>query len=47
MLKDTVRTEGYRDFIYDNKHLFKDKVGGLCAMLVGRVLLTWNAIGCA
>ncbi|KAI5789736.1 S-adenosyl-L-methionine-dependent methyltransferase [Peziza echinospora] len=26
MLKDTVRTEGYRDFIYDNKHLFKDKV---------------------
>ncbi|KAF8430660.1 S-adenosyl-L-methionine-dependent methyltransferase [Terfezia claveryi] len=26
MLKDTVRTEGYRDFIYGNKHLFKDKV---------------------
>ncbi len=26
MLKDKVRTEGYRDFIYDNAHLFKDKV---------------------
>ncbi|CUS15593.1 unnamed protein product [Tuber aestivum] len=26
MLKDTVRTDGYRDFIYENKHLFKDKV---------------------
>ena len=26
MLKDTVRTEAYRNFIYDNKHLFKDKV---------------------
>jgi protein arginine N-methyltransferase 3 len=26
MLKDTVRTDSYRDFIYDNKHLFKDKV---------------------
>ncbi|KAM3584074.1 hypothetical protein VKS41_004041 [Umbelopsis sp. WA50703] len=26
MLKDTVRTEGYRDFIYDNKDVFKDKV---------------------
>jgi type I protein arginine methyltransferase len=26
MLKDTVRTDAYRDFIYDNKHLFKDKV---------------------
>ncbi|TLD28934.1 hypothetical protein PspLS_03119 [Pyricularia sp. CBS 133598] len=26
MLKDTVRTEAYRDFIYNNKHLFKDKV---------------------
>lgn len=25
MLKDTVRTEGYRDFIYNNKHLFKGK----------------------
>ena len=26
MLKDKVRTESYRDFIYGNKHLFKDKV---------------------
>jgi len=26
MLKDTVRTDAYRDFIYDNKHLFKDKI---------------------
>ncbi|KAJ3272102.1 Protein arginine N-methyltransferase 3 [Terramyces sp. JEL0728] len=26
MLKDTVRTEGYRDFIYENKLYFKDKV---------------------
>lgn len=26
MLKDTARTDAYRDFIYDNKNLFKDKV---------------------
>jgi len=26
MLKDTVRTDAYRDFIYNNKDLFKDKV---------------------
>ncbi|KKA28670.1 hypothetical protein TD95_004755 [Thielaviopsis punctulata] len=26
MLKDTVRTEAYRDFVYANKQLFKDKV---------------------
>ncbi|KAJ2796253.1 hypothetical protein H4R20_005590, partial [Coemansia guatemalensis] len=26
MLQDKVRTEGYRDFIYDNKDIFKDKV---------------------
>lgn len=26
MLKDSIRTYAYRDFIYDNKHLFKDKV---------------------
>ncbi|KAF3937052.1 hypothetical protein ABW19_dt0202008 [Dactylella cylindrospora] len=26
MLKDTVRTEAYRDFIYENKHVFKDKI---------------------
>ncbi|PHH71897.1 hypothetical protein CDD82_6281 [Ophiocordyceps australis] len=26
MLKDRVRTDAYRDFIYGNKHLFKDKV---------------------
>ncbi|KAK7755064.1 Ribosomal protein arginine N-methyltransferase rmt3 [Diatrype stigma] len=25
MLKDTVRTDAYRDFIYSNKHLFKGK----------------------
>lgn len=25
-MKDTVRTEAYRDFVYDNKHIFKDKV---------------------
>lgn len=25
MLKDTVRTDAYRDFIYGNKHLFKNK----------------------
>jgi len=25
MLKDTVRTDAYRDFIYDNKHLFQGK----------------------
>jgi protein arginine N-methyltransferase 3 len=26
MLKDTVRTDAYRDFIYENKHLFAGKV---------------------
>lgn len=26
MLKDSVRTDSYRDFIYNNKRLFKDKV---------------------
>jgi protein arginine N-methyltransferase 3 len=26
MLKDTVRTEAYRDFMYDNKGYFKDKI---------------------
>lgn len=26
MLKDTSRTSAYRDFIYDNKHLFADKL---------------------
>ncbi|KAL5596498.1 hypothetical protein BROUX41_006724 [Berkeleyomyces rouxiae] len=26
MLKDTVRTEAYRDFVYSNKQIFKDKV---------------------
>ncbi|KAI9696087.1 MAG: hypothetical protein M1836_005918 [Candelina mexicana] len=26
MLKDTVRTDAYRDFIYDNKNVFKSKV---------------------
>ncbi|KAF2726023.1 S-adenosyl-L-methionine-dependent methyltransferase [Polychaeton citri CBS 116435] len=26
MLSDTVRTDAYRDFIYDNKALFKDKI---------------------
>lgn len=26
MLKDETRTNAYRDFIYDNKGLFKDKV---------------------
>ena len=26
MLKDTVRTDAYRDFMYDNKNLFKGKV---------------------
>ncbi|KAK9237672.1 S-adenosyl-L-methionine-dependent methyltransferase [Lipomyces kononenkoae] len=26
MLKDTIRTDSYRDFIYDNKDVFKDKV---------------------
>ena len=26
MLKDSARTEGYRDFIYDNKEYFKNKV---------------------
>ncbi|PYH89464.1 S-adenosyl-L-methionine-dependent methyltransferase [Aspergillus ellipticus CBS 707.79] len=26
MLKDTIRTDSYRDFVYENKHLFKDKV---------------------
>ena len=25
MLKDTVRTDAYRDFIYENKDLFRDK----------------------
>lgn len=25
MLKDQVRTDAYRDFIYTNKHLFKGK----------------------
>ncbi|KAJ5095333.1 hypothetical protein NUU61_004689 [Penicillium alfredii] len=26
MLKDSIRTDSYRDFVYDNKHIFKDKV---------------------
>lgn len=26
MLKDAVRTDSYRDFIYDNKHIFKNKI---------------------
>ncbi|EON67526.1 hypothetical protein W97_06894 [Coniosporium apollinis CBS 100218] len=26
MLKDTIRTDAYRDFIYEHKHLFQDKV---------------------
>ncbi|KAK2603930.1 Ribosomal protein arginine N-methyltransferase rmt3 [Conoideocrella luteorostrata] len=26
MLKDSVRTDAYRDFIYENKHIFKNKV---------------------
>lgn len=26
MLKDSIRTDSYRDFIYDNKGIFKDKV---------------------
>jgi protein arginine N-methyltransferase 3 len=26
MLKDTIRTDAYRDFIYDNKHLFAGKI---------------------
>jgi protein arginine N-methyltransferase 3 len=26
MLKDTVRTDAYRDFIYENKNLFAGKV---------------------
>ena len=26
MIKDRVRTDAYRDFIYDHKHLFKDKM---------------------
>lgn len=26
MLKDAIRTDAYRDFIYDNKHLFTNKV---------------------
>jgi type I protein arginine methyltransferase len=26
MLKDTVRTDAYRDLIYDNKRLFRNKV---------------------
>ncbi|KAJ5634180.1 hypothetical protein N7528_002022 [Penicillium herquei] len=26
MLKDAIRTDAYRDFVYENKHLFKDKV---------------------
>jgi protein arginine N-methyltransferase 3 len=26
MLKDTVRTDAYRDFIYENKNLFSGKV---------------------
>lgn len=26
MLKDAVRTDAYRDFVYENKNVFKDKV---------------------
>ena len=26
MLKDTVRTDAYRDFIYENKHLVQGKI---------------------
>lgn len=26
MLKDSIRTDAYRDFVYQNKHIFKDKV---------------------
>nr|XP_036882918.1 protein arginine N-methyltransferase 3 [Manis javanica] len=29
MLKDKVRTESYRDFIYQNPHIFKDKVSSI------------------
>ena len=28
MLKDKARTEAYRDFMYENKDVFKDKVSG-------------------
>uniref|UniRef100_A0A8B9F0D2 Protein arginine N-methyltransferase 3 n=1 Tax=Amazona collaria TaxID=241587 RepID=A0A8B9F0D2_9PSIT len=43
MLKDKVRTESYRDFIYQNPHIFKDKVvldvgcgTGILSMFVAR-----------
>ena len=26
MIKDRIRTDAYRDFIYDNKNLFKEKI---------------------
>jgi protein arginine N-methyltransferase 3 len=50
MLKDTVRTDAYRDFIYNNKHIFKDKVvldigcgtGKLTCSVSGiSLLITW------
>jgi type I protein arginine methyltransferase len=51
MLKDTVRTDAYRDFIYDNKHLFEGKVvidvgcgSGILSMFCARVGATVYAI---
>ena len=35
MLKDKVRTESYRDFIYNNRHIFKNKV----CVCTGTILL--------
>lgn len=46
MLKDTIRTEGYRDFIYGNKHLFKDKVY-ICHRLHLEIICSYTILGCA
>jgi protein arginine N-methyltransferase 3 len=52
MLKDAVRTESYRDFMYKNAHLFKDKVvldvgcgTGILSMFAakaGTIHTSWN-----
>ncbi|XP_009332862.1 PREDICTED: protein arginine N-methyltransferase 3 [Pygoscelis adeliae] len=53
MLKDKVRTESYRDFIYQNPHIFKDKVvecystAGGCKVLITEVLIAIVIVLCA
>lgn len=44
MLKDTVRTDAYRDFIYNNKHIFKDKVVLDIGCGTGKLILSKSEI---